>query len=197
MEAQKNVTVRLFLLAWFVVALAIGLSGRFFYASAQLVAATVWGLTILTLIFCWKVPAVRSFALALPAEHVLAFHLVRCVGLALIYLYLEGRLPRSFGLIGGAGDCLVAVSAAVLILVPGWQRKTTIPAWNAVGLADIVGVVFSAMREGLRDPHSMEPLRQFPLDLLPLFFVPLIIASHLLIFYKWQGHSTKSKLPVL
>jgi hypothetical protein len=30
----------------------------------------------------------------------------------------------------------------------------------------------------------MAPLRAFPLSLLPLFFVPLIIASHILIFVR-------------
>jgi len=137
----------------------------------------------ITLILIWKVRAVHSFALTLQSKHLLGFNLVRFVGLVFIYLYSVGRFPLSFGLLGGIGDCAVAASAAALICVPRWQRGKIVLAWNAVGLVDIVGVVFTAMREGLRDPLPMEPLRQFPLDLLPLFFVPLIIVSHLLIFF--------------
>ncbi len=54
--------------------------------------------------------------------------------------------------------------------------------WNALGLADILGVVFSATRLSLANPESMRALLRFPMSLVPTFLVPLIIASHLLIF---------------
>ena len=181
MESRKAVLGGL--LMWFVVALGVGLSGKFRYAPPLLVAATVWGLVVFTLILFWTVRAVRSFALRLQVRHLLGFNLIRLVGLVLIYLYSVGRLPASFGLVGGIGDCIVAVSAAMLLCVPRWQQGMPLFAWNFFGFADIVGVVTSALREGLRDPLAMEPLRQFPLNLLPLFFVPLISASHFLIFH--------------
>ena len=59
--------------------------------------------------------------------------------------------------------------------------------WNVFGLADILGVVASALREGLRDSRSMLPLREFPLSMLPLFVVPLVICSHILMLYRLRN----------
>jgi len=56
--------------------------------------------------------------------------------------------------------------------------------WNTLGLIDIIFVVSSALRFGLKDWQSMHALRELPLSLLPTFLVPLIIASHVLIFVR-------------
>jgi hypothetical protein len=45
-------------------------------------------------------------------------------------------------------------------------------------------VVATAGRIARADPASMGPLRYLPLSLLPTYFVPLIIASHVLIFWR-------------
>ena len=62
--------------------------------------------------------------------------------------------------------------------------KTVLLSWNTLGLIDIVFVVSSALRFGLKDWQSMHALRELPLILLPTFLVPLIIASHVLIFVR-------------
>jgi hypothetical protein len=60
--------------------------------------------------------------------------------------------------------------------------KSLLLIWNTLGLIDIIFVVFSALRFGLKDWQSMHALRELPLSLLPTFLVPLVIASHVLIF---------------
>ena len=62
------------------------------------------------------------------------------------------------------------------------MAKPLLLAWNTLGLIDIIFVVLSALRFGLKDWQSMRTLRELPLSLLPTFLVPLIIASHVLIF---------------
>jgi hypothetical protein len=62
--------------------------------------------------------------------------------------------------------------------------KTVLLSWNTLGLIDIVFVVSSVLRFGLKDWQSMHALRELPLSLLPTFLVPLIIASHVLIFVR-------------
>jgi hypothetical protein len=47
-----------------------------------------------------------------------------------------------------------------------------------LGLIDILFVVITAARLGLKDPDSIQALTTLPLSLLPTYFVPLIIASH-------------------
>ena len=73
---------------------------------------------------------------------------------------------------------------AVVSAMPTRIAKTFLLSWNALGLIDIVFVVSSALRFGLKDWQSMHALREFPLSLLPTFLVPLIIASHVLIFVR-------------
>jgi hypothetical protein len=62
--------------------------------------------------------------------------------------------------------------------------KTLLLIWNSIGLIDIIFVVSSALRFGLKDWQSMHALRELPLSLLPTFLVPLIIAAHILIFVR-------------
>jgi hypothetical protein len=65
-----------------------------------------------------------------------------------------------------------------------YESRSLVLFWNSFGLFDIVLVVMTALRVGLRDWQSMAALRELPLSLLPTFFVPLIIVSHILIFIR-------------
>ena len=85
---------------------------------------------------------------------------------------------------GGLGDIVIGVLAAVVSAMPTQFAKTFLLSWNTLGLIDIVFVVSSALRFGLKDWQSMHALREFPLSLLPAFLVPFIIASHVLIFVR-------------
>jgi hypothetical protein len=87
--------------------------------------------------------------------------------------------------IGGLGDIVVAVLALAMVSALCTEfAKTLSLIWNTIGLIDIVFVVFSALRFGLKNWQSMHALRELPLSLLPTFLVPLIIASHVLIFVR-------------
>ena len=50
------------------------------------------------------------------------------------------------------------------------------------GLLDLLFVVVTAARLGMADPASMAALLRLPLSLLPTFLVPLLLASHVLLF---------------
>jgi hypothetical protein len=106
------------------------------------------------------------------------------------WLLLSGALPAQRTSMwvcntGGLGDILVAVLAfAVVGAMRAEFAKTLLVIWNTIGLIDIIFVVSSALRFGLRDWQSMHALRELPLSLLPTFLVPLIIASHILIFVR-------------
>jgi hypothetical protein len=182
MKDNSNRVVTLVLLAW--ICFAVGLSRWFHNATAPAVAVTVWTLTALVLFACWKLTPIRVWALNVDLRWLLLFHLTRLVaGVYFLALCQCGQLPCAFARPAGWGDIMVAILAlAVVGAVRTEFAKTLLLIWNTIGFIDIIFVVFSALRFGLKNFQSMHPLRELPLSLLPTFLVPLIIASHILIF---------------
>ncbi len=182
MNSNPNRLVTLMLLGW--VCLALGLSGWLHEASAPAVAATVWTLTALVLLTCWKIGPIRVWTLSIALRWLVLFHLTRLfAGAYFLMLCQRGQLPCGFATSAGWGDIIIAVFTLAVIAAKRTEfAKRLLLAWNTIGLIDIMFVVFSALRFGLRDWQSMRALRELPLSLLPTFLVPLIIASHVVIF---------------
>jgi len=103
-----------------------------------------------------------------------------------LILHHRGELPYAFAVPGGWGDIVVAFFALVVALVPFAPafRLRAVRIWNVVGLVDLVLVVFTAARLGLADPQSIRALTHLPLSLLPTFLVPILIATHIIIYLR-------------
>lgn len=126
----------------------------------------------------------RAWADQLPLRTILAFHLTRFVGIYFLFLYASGELPYAFAVPGGWGD-IVSAALALVVMAISDRDETRAPlvwAWNAWGLLAVLLTLVTAARLLLSDPSSMHALLALPLSLLPTFFVPLLIASHLLVF---------------
>jgi len=185
MKDNSNRVVTLVLLGW--LCFAVGLANWFQNASALAVAATVWTLTALVLLACWKVRTIRARVLNIDLHWLVLFHLTRLfAGAYFLVLCQRRQLPCAFATLAGWGDIVIGVLAvAVVSVTPTTQfAKLFLLSWNTSGLIDIVFVVASALRFGLKDWQSMHALRELPLSLLPTFLVPLILASHVLIFVR-------------
>lgn len=184
MKDNSNRVVTLVLLGW--PCFAVGLGGWFYKASAPAVAATVWTLTAFVLFACWKIASIRVWALNVDVRWLVLFHVTRLfAGAYFLVLCQRDQLPWGFARPAAWGDIGVAVLALAVVSATHTQfAKTLLLIWNAIGLIDIIFVVFSALRFGLKDWQSMHTLRELPLSLLPTFLVPLIIASHVLIFVR-------------
>jgi len=122
---------------------------------------------------------------------VLGLHAVRAAaGAAFLALMYAGRLTPEFATIAGWGD--IAAGVGALALMPLFRatmplagfRRQALTAWNAFALADILFVVFTAQRILLvrGDVEGMRGLLDFPGPVLPLFLVPLVLATHVLVF---------------
>jgi hypothetical protein len=184
MKDNSNRVVTLVLLGW--LCFAVGLAGWFQNASALTVAATVWTLTALVLLACWKVRPIRVCVLNIDLRWRVVLHLTRLFAGAYFLVLCQRRLlPCAFATPAGWGDIVIGVLAVALVSSMHIQfAKTVLLSWNTLGLIDIVFVVSSVLRFGLKDWQSMHALRELPLSLLPTFLVPLIIASHVLIFVR-------------
>jgi len=133
-----------------------------------------------------RVRTFRSWLGAVPIRAIVALHIVRFVGFYFLYLYTRGELPYDFAVPGGRGDIAVATLASLLVVFIRdlSRRRALVLAWNALGSLDILFVVATAARLAIGDPASMRALTHLPLSLLPTFLVPLIIATHVLIFVR-------------
>jgi hypothetical protein len=182
-DSSKRVVI-LVLLGW--LCFAVGLSGWFNNASAPAVAAIVWTLTALVLFACWKISPIRVLALNVDVRWLVLLHVTRLfAGAYFLVLCQHDQLPCGFARPAGWGDIVIAVLALAVLGATRTQfAKTLLLTWNILGLIDIIFVVLNALQFGLNDWQSMHALRELPLSLLPMFLVPLIIASHVLIFVR-------------
>jgi hypothetical protein len=184
--------IRLFFWVWFAAAI---LAGHFLLLQRippPAIQAIIFGLTGL-LVLGYRVRALRDWVDALPLRSLVLLHLSRFVGIYFLVLFQRGELPRAFAVPGGIGDIIVATMVLPVAFAPltEAQRLRAIVIWNVVGFVDILMVVVTATRLNLTDPSQMLALTRLPLSLLPTFLVPLILATHVIIFLRAkQAQST-------
>jgi len=176
---------------WLLVAYLAGAAGLLHGARPPMPQVLLFGLTAVILILFWTVAVFRQWILALDVRALVLIHVTRIVaGVAFLIRYRRGELPYDFAVPGGWGDIAVGLAAiAVCALArpdPGAGRVWFL-LWNAAGLVDILFVVATASRLALADPSSMDALLRLPLSLLPTFLVPIIIATHVMIFARLRG----------
>jgi len=178
-------TVAIGAAGWFVIAALAGASGALLAARPPIPQVLIAVLAAALLVLFWTPTAFREWARAVDLRALVAIHLTRFVGFYFLWLYGRGELPYAFAVPGGIGDIAVAIGAAAICALArpaagvglGW-----ILAWNIFGLVDIAMVVATATRLGLADPASIRALLHLPLSLLPTFLVPIIVATHVIIF---------------
>jgi hypothetical protein len=133
----------------------------------------------------------REFVLSLDLRALALAQALRVVGIVFVILYSLGALPGAFALPAGWGDFAIGITAPVVAWY--WQRpypKRTFIVWNVLGSLDLVsavilGVLASASPVGiLAGGVTTRLMGQFPLSLIPTFFVPLLLIFHLICFIR-------------
>jgi hypothetical protein len=180
-------------LVWFLVALALGASGRLLALHPPVPQLVLLGLTLALIVAGATIPGFRVWLAGLNLRQIIVLHVTRFVGIYFLILYSRGELPYAFAVPGGWGDIAVATGALILVLlVPDLTaRRGWVMGWNLLGLLDILFVAGTATRLALADPDSMHALLRLPLSLLPTFLVPVIIASHLLLLTRLSRQSVR------
>jgi hypothetical protein len=173
---------------WLAIAVALGASGlpqRLRPPAPQLVILALTAALIAA--GRWHA-GFREWLLALDWRAIVALHITRAVAAGgFLLAAARGDLAARFAVPAADGDLAVAVLALVLVLAIPPDRADAPAAyalWNTFGLLDILLVVGNAARVGLDDPAGMAGLLRMPFVLLPLFLVPLIVASHVLLFVR-------------
>ena len=187
--ARPSLAVLRALLFWFLVALVMGIADMpSRLLRPPLPQILIAALTLMILTVAWASVWFRAWLVALDVRVLVLVHVTRFVaGLAFLVFYGRGALPYAFAVPGGAGDMLVAVLAVPVVLLTdarATRRRGLVLGWNVLGFADILMVVATAARIGAVEPAAMAALLRLPLVLLPAFLVPIIIATHVILFVR-------------
>jgi hypothetical protein len=192
-------SVPLLLFAWFILAVAAGATGLVKQYPLPL-PSLVLGLTAGLLIALWRVQSLRDRVWALGPVPLVALHVTRFVGAAFLVLGARGDLPLAWALPSGWGDIAVAIGALLVLAFAtpfhtAGQRRALL-SWNVFGLLDMVMVIVGAIRMVIVDPTAATVMERLPMSLLPTFLVPVIVASHVMLFI-WlhrAGESDRSAM---
>ncbi|MFN7139577.1 MAG: hypothetical protein ACK4UN_09570 [Limisphaerales bacterium] len=180
-----------FLPIWFVVAFGVGASGSLARLPVPPPAIAV-GLTVILALAIWRIPKIQAVVGNTGIGWMVAFHLVRiAAGGHFLVLYSRGVLPAEFALPAGWGDIAVGIAALPVLwfclALQTSRQRNGLMLWNVFGLLDILLVLGNGIRLFLRDASLAEPFTTLPLALLPTMVVPIVIVTHLLIFFRLKG----------
>ena len=184
--------IRIVFWTWLIAAVAAGRQGWLQAMPASAVPALVLGLTALLALAYRRLGAFSAWVDALDVRGLVLLHVTRFVGFYFLVLYDRGVLPYAFAVPGGIGDIAVDALALAVCLFPWGEasRRRAISIWNIVGLIELLLTILTAARLGLAEPGSMHALTQLPLSLLPTFLVPLLLASHLVLYARVSHRGT-------
>lgn len=168
---------------WFILAVGFSAAGglaRLPFPGGQLV---ILALTLAAIFAVTAVGPVRAWVDSLSINTIVGFHAIRLVGVAFLVLGARGLVAPEFAARAGWGDVATALGAIALVALPTLRTRWLLNVWNAFGLLDLIVAVGTAtivVATG-RIP-GMQPILQLPLSLVPLFFVPVLAASHIALF---------------
>jgi hypothetical protein len=168
------------MLVWFVFACLAGVSGRLESLTPPQPQLMIAALSVLLLVSGWVLPGLRAWLGQVNLRGFVAFHVTRFVGIVFLMMSERGELSREWALPAGWGDIGVAAGALLIVIfIPRPDsRPDIVRLWNLIGLIDILAVVVTAARIGMREPQAIAPLLRFPLSLVPTFVVPIVFATH-------------------
>ncbi|HEX6728667.1 MAG TPA: hypothetical protein VF074_01595, partial [Pyrinomonadaceae bacterium] len=176
-----------YLFLWIALAFVLGSAGVLQATATR--ALPSLGLTItlpiiLGTLFLYRSATLRAVVEVVPLPWLIGIQFYRTLGLIFLVLYWRGYLPGEFALPAGWGDIVVGLSAPVIAysLYKGhrWSYSAAL-GWNLFGILDFVVAVATGFLSSpgpvqilaLDEPNEM--ITAFPLNIVPLFVVPLSI----------------------
>ena len=177
------------LVVWFLLAVAGSLLGVFDSKPRPPLPLGLAAVIPVTLFaFCYLTSVrFQEFVMSLDLRILTVAQTWRVGGIVFLILYQHGALPGVFAIPAGWGDIAIGITAPVV----AWYWKRPFPSktfivWNVLGSLDLVmavslGVLASATPVGvLAGDVTTRLMGQFPLSLIPTFFVPLLLILHLI-----------------
>jgi len=187
-NSVRNLTLAI-LVVWFLLAVAGSLLGVFDSEPRPPLPLGLAAVIPVTLFaFCYLTSVrFRELVLSLDLRILTVAQTWRVGGIVFLILYQHGASPGAFAVPAGWGDIAIGITAPVV----AWYWKRPFPfktfiVWNVLRSLDLVmavslGVLASATPVGvLAGDVTTRLMGQFPLSLIPTFFVPLLLILHLI-----------------
>jgi hypothetical protein len=184
----RNLTAAI-LVVWFLLAVAGSLIGIFDSEPRPPVPLGLAVVIPVALFAIWYLTSVgfRELVWSLDLRLLTLAQTWRVGGIVFLILFQRGALPGVFAIPAGWGDIAIGITAPIVAYY--WRRPfptKTFVVWNLLGSFDLVlavtlGMLASRTPIGIlaRDV-STQLMGQFPLSLIPTFFVPLLLILHLI-----------------
>ena len=176
--------------AWFVAAAALAAAGVF--SSPALPVGIALAAAVALPLIAGAAVVARTRGFGMPLTALVGVHMGRILGASFLMLYAAGRLPSSFAHSAGWGDIAVSVLAlpvmwAIRREVAGWRWMAG--AWNVLGMADLLAAVTLGMGSApgslvrfIYETPGSGAIMTFPWVLVPAFFVPFYLLTHIAVF---------------
>ncbi len=185
--------VLLGLVLWLALALVLGASGVLTIERRPLVPLAIASSTIALVLLGRRRGALATVAQSIDVRVLILFHAIRApIGAGFLALGADGRLDPLFAEVAGWGDIAVGITAVIAAMGGArpsatWMRVRLV--WNAFGLADIlvVLVIAQSILLGSDHPQTMAGLLVMPWPVIPLWVVPLVLATHALSFARLRA----------
>lgn len=193
---RRSAKAALGLVVWLVAALAVSRSGILFDPPKVILPIIIWAPVAVFLAGFFGFPRMRSWIWSIDLRWPIGFHILRApIGTAFLLMEAAGRLPPEFAIKAGIGDIVIGLAAFLAIwCVPLLTavRVRALLIWNILGLADILMVFVVAQRILFfgGDAQALVELTRFPTLAVPLFIVPVVIITHVVVFAHLWRHRT-------
>lgn len=184
----------LVLIAWYGLIWVLGANGVFRPAkpSPIPVGLAISIPVILGTFLIVRSATVQNTLLNVPHEIWIRLHLARYIGSLFIWFYINDKLPQTFALAAGLGDCLVASIAPFMLLILKRQGDHQKALWffNILGVVDFMTAVTlgTLSSDGpqrlIFETPSSALIGNLPLILIPGFGVPFTALVHVISIMK-------------
>lgn len=131
----------------------------------------------------FRLAAVRTWVDALDLRALVLLHATRFIGLYLLSLNQRGLLSPAL-IPGAIGDIVIATMALPVAFAPLEEaaRRRAIVIWNVAGFVGLLLSLTTTLRLSLSTSFELRPFTSLPLCLVPTFFTPLLLVTHVILF---------------
>ncbi len=172
---------------WFVVIVTLGMTGFFIPTPGQLPWQLYTAVFLPTIFFIgayYVSPVAKKWVQHIDPFLVTLFQTWRVIGFTLLALAAFGIVDLYVAYLGGFGDVLIGFAAVYVVYRlkqhPAFISNNTFAWFHYIGLLDFAVAILTGTYYNQFYPELIIRLFKYPMLLIPTYFVPFLIISHII-----------------